>query len=47
MTNEADIKARFWKELKSERTIMIGVDGAPGGGMQPMTALVDEDHGGP
>ena len=24
MTNEAEIKARFWKELKSERTIMIG-----------------------
>lgn len=47
MTSEAEIKARFWKELKSERTIMIGVDGAPGGGMQPMTALVEEDDGGP
>jgi len=47
MTSQAEIKARFWKELKSERTIMIGVDGVPGGGMQPMTALVEEDDGGP
>jgi len=47
MSNEADIKARFWKELKSERTIMVGVDGEPGGEMQPMTALVEEDDGGP
>jgi len=47
MANETEIRDRFWKELKSERTIMLGIDGEPGGGMQPMTALVEEDDGGP
>lgn len=47
MTNETEIRDRFWKELKSERTLMLGVDGEPGGGMQPMTALIEEDDGGP
>ena len=26
MTTEADIREKFWKHLKSERTIMIGLD---------------------
>ena len=47
MSNETEIRDRFWKELKSERTIMLGLDGEPGGGMQPMTALVEEEDGGP
>lgn len=47
MPNETEIRDRFWKELKSERTIMLGIDGQPGGGMQPMTALVEEEEGGP
>jgi general stress protein 26 len=47
MSNETEIRDRFWKELKSERTLMLGLDGEPGGGMQPMTALIEEDDGGP
>jgi general stress protein 26 len=47
MSNETGIRDRFWKELKSERTIMLGLDGEPGGGMQPMTALVEDEDGGP
>lgn len=47
MSNETEIRDRFWKELKNERTIMLGIDGQPGGGMQPMTALIEEDDGGP
>ena len=47
MANETEIRDRFWKELRSERTIMLGLDGEPGGGMQPMTALVEEEDGGP
>lgn len=47
MSNETEIRDRFWKELKSERTIMLGIDGEPGGGMQPMTALIEADDGGP
>jgi general stress protein 26 len=47
MPTDTEIRDRFWKELKSERTIMIGLDGAEGGGMQPMTALIEGDEGGP
>jgi general stress protein 26 len=47
MSNESEIRDRFWKELRSERTIMLGIDGMPGGGMQPMTALIEEEDGGP
>jgi general stress protein 26 len=47
MSNETEIRDRFWRELKGERTIMLGIDGEPGGGMQPMTALVEEADGGP
>ena len=47
MSNETEIRDRFWKELKSERTLMLGIDGEPGGGMQPMTALIEEGDGGP
>lgn len=46
MSSETGIRDRFWKELKRERTFMLGVDGEPGGGMQPMTALVEEDDPG-
>ena len=45
MSNQTEIRDRFWKELMSERTIMLGLDGVPGGGMQPMTALVEEEGG--
>lgn len=47
MLNETEIRDRFWKELKAERTLMLGLDGEPGGGMQPMTALIEEEDGGP
>jgi general stress protein 26 len=47
MSKNTEIRDRFWKELRSERTIMLGIDGEPGGGMQPMTALVEEEDGGP
>ena len=47
MSNETEIRDRFWKELKSERTLMLGIDGEPGGGMRPMTALIEEEDGGP
>ena len=47
MPTDTEIRDRFWKELKSERTIMLGLDGAEGGGMKPMTALIEGDEGGP
>ena len=47
MPGDAEIRERFWKELKSERTIMLGLEGARGGESQPMTALIEGDEGGP
>jgi general stress protein 26 len=47
MPTDAEITSRFWKELKNERTIMLGLVGARGGTSQPMTALVEGDEGGP
>lgn len=39
MTEDADIRARFWKDLRADRTIMLGLQGddaAP----RPMTAMI-------
>ena len=42
MTSEADIREKFWKHLKSERTIMLGLD-QPGQHSQPMTVQLEGD----
>lgn len=43
MTNEADIREKFWKALKSDRTLMLGVAGSRDHA-QPMTAQLDEEN---
>jgi general stress protein 26 len=43
MTDARDLEAKFWKALKSDRTIMLGLAGIDDGIGQPMTALVEED----
>ncbi len=46
MTDDAKIEAKFWKALKSDMTVMLGIEGE--GDAQPMTAQLDsEDGGGP
>ena len=46
MDKEAELAARFWKKLKSDRTVMLGLAGIEDGHSQPMTAQVeDEDEG--
>ena len=47
MGKEAAIAAKFWKALRSDRTVMLGLAGAEHGHAQPMTALLegDEDAG--
>ncbi len=46
MPSDSEIKAKFWKHLKSEMTIMLGVEGA--GEAQPMTAQLEgDDESGP
>ena len=46
MSNEAEIEKKFWKAVKSDRTVMLGFEDASGE-LQPMTALIEGDHGGP
>jgi len=43
MATETEIREKFWKHLKSDRTIMLGLLGNPEGHSQPMTAIVDDD----
>jgi general stress protein 26 len=44
MPGEAEIKARFWKALKSDRTLMLGLDGIEDGHARPMTAQFENDR---
>ena len=37
-SNDAEIETKFWKALKSDRTLMIGIVGVEDGIGQPMTA---------
>ena len=45
MSKEADLESKFWKALKSDRTLMLGIDGAEDGHSRPMTAMVEEESG--
>ncbi|MGF6160390.1 general stress protein 26 [Ensifer sp. KUDG1] len=45
MANEEELKEKFWKALKLDRTVMLGLSGAADGHTRPMTALIEEDHG--
>ncbi len=48
MSKEADLAAKFWKALKSDRTVMLGLTGVDDGLSQPMTAQLEEGaQGGP
>ncbi len=38
MASESEIRSKFWKNLKSDRTIMIGLIDDRTGHSQPMTA---------
>src|SRR5688500_1743178 len=49
--NEAEyaLETKFWKALKDDRTVMLGLAGVEEGHSQPMTAQIlhDEDERGP
>jgi general stress protein 26 len=47
MSKEAELAAKFWKSLKSDRTAMVGLVGVEDGRAQPLTALIEDDDGGP
>jgi general stress protein 26 len=44
MSNPRELTEKFWKAVKSDRTVMLGLDGAQDGLSQPMTALLDDDR---
>jgi general stress protein 26 len=46
MDKEAELAARFWKKLKSDRTVMLGLAGVEDGHSQPMTAQVEDEDAG-
>ncbi len=46
MTDQSEIKAKFWKALKDDRTIMLGLASEEDGHTRPMTAQLDEDANG-
>ncbi|BCT93753.1 general stress protein [Lysobacter helvus] len=43
----SELAAKFWKALKSDRTLMLGLDGVEDGHSRPMTAQIEGDAGGP
>lgn len=43
MTTEAEIETKFWKALKSDMTVMLGLSGVTEEHSQPMTAQLDGD----
>ena len=44
---EWELEQKFWKALKSDRTVMMGVDGMEDGHSRPLTAMTEGDEGGP
>jgi general stress protein 26 len=44
MTNETEIQEKFWKALKSDMTVMLGLSGVEEEHSQPMTAQLDADR---
>ena len=45
MTDQADIEAKFWKAVESDRTMMVALVGIEGSMGQPMTAQLDDTRG--
>ena len=44
MPDDKQIEARFWKALRSDPIMMLGVDGVEDGFARPMAAVLDEDR---
>lgn len=45
MPTPQELEEKFWKALRSDMTMMLGLDGVEGGHVRPMTAQVEGDHG--
>lgn len=44
MTTPNELEAKFWKALKSDRTLMLGLDGVEDGHARPMTAQAENER---
>src|SRR6185312_6215127 len=44
-TTPQELEQNLWKALKSDRTLMLGLDGVEEGHTRPMTALVEGESG--
>lgn len=47
MTTPAEIEEKFWKALKSDMTVMLGLHGVDDGHARPMTAQIEAARRGP
>ncbi len=47
MHTPQELEQKFWKALKSDRTLMLGLDGVEDGHARPMTAQFEGESGGP
>ncbi len=45
MATPQELENKFWKAIKSDMTMMIGLDGVEDGHARPMTAQLDGDRG--
>jgi general stress protein 26 len=45
MPSPQELEQRFWKALKSDMTMMLGLDGLEDGHARPMTAQIEGEHG--
>lgn len=45
MPSPQELEAKFWKALRSDMTMMLGIDGMEDGHARPMTGQVEGDHG--
>lgn len=45
MPTPHELETKFWSELKSDMTMMIGLAGVDDGHLRPMTAQLDGDEG--
>jgi general stress protein 26 len=45
MPTPKELQDKFWSALRSDMTMMLGLDGVEDGHARPMTAQLDGDHG--
>jgi general stress protein 26 len=45
MPTPQELEAKFWQALKSDMTVMLGLNGVEDGHTRPMTAQVEGEHG--